>query len=328
VTLLCKILLALNCFLFKTSKTKKYLEDSKSDIDKLSVYQSGNLLKPKLHKNHKMTYTELFEEIKKKESFLCIGLDTSIEKIPAFLKKKEDPVFEFNKQIIDSTQDLAVAYKINTAFYERHGLDGWKSLKKTVDYLKNFPELLLIADAKRGDIGNTSKEYAKAYFEAYEFDAITVAPYMGSDSISPFLEFKNKWTILLALTSNPGAHDFQFNFLSPGEEYLFHHVIKTSMQWGSKENMMYVVGATKTEYIASIRRIIPEHFLLVPGIGAQGGSLEEVVKSGMNQSCGLLVNSSRNIIYAGLNGNFGNAAREQALNLQQEMKLLLKKYLN
>jgi orotidine-5'-phosphate decarboxylase len=274
-----------------------------------------------------MNYSDIFSEIKKKESFLCIGLDTSPEKIPGFLGKMEDPVFEFNKQIIDSTQDLAVAYKINTAFYESQGLKGWKSFEKTVNHLKNYPDLFLIADAKRGDIGNTSKEYANAFFKTFDFDAITVAPYMGHDSVSPFLEFKNKWTILLALTSNNGAQDFQFNTSSTNNEYLYQQVIRKSSSWGTKENMMYVVGATKSEYIETIRKIIPEHFILVPGVGAQGGNLEQVAKFGMNKSCGLLINSSRDIIYAGHDGNFGNAAREKASDLQQDMKLLLHKYL-
>jgi orotidine-5'-phosphate decarboxylase len=274
-----------------------------------------------------MNYIDLFAEIKKKESFLCIGLDTSIEKIPAFLNRREDPVFDFNKQIIESTQDLTIAYKINLAFYESQGLKGWVSLEKTVDHLKNYPELFIIADAKRGDIGNTSKEYAKAFFQNLNFDAITVAPYMGFDSVSPFLDFKNKWTILLALTSNQGALDFQFNYITENNEYLYQQVIRKSSEWGNKENMMYVVGATKSEYFEKIRKIIPEHFLLVPGIGAQGGSLENVERFGMNKNCGLIVNSSRDIIYAGHDGNFGNAAREKALNLQREMKILLKNYL-
>jgi orotidine-5'-phosphate decarboxylase len=274
-----------------------------------------------------MNYSDLFAEIKKKESFLCIGLDTSVEKIPTFLLAKEDPVFEFNKKIIESTQDLAVAYKINLAFYESLGLKGWVSLEKTLNFLKDYPEVFLIADAKRGDIGNTSQEYAKAFFENLNFDAITVAPYMGFDSINPFLSFKNKWTIILALTSNQGAQDFQFSYLHDEKEYLYQQVIRKSSAWGTKENMMYVVGATKSEYIETIRKMIPEHFLLVPGVGAQGGSLEDVAKYGMNKSCGLLINSSRDIIYAGKDGNFGNAAREMALQLQGEMKILLREYL-
>ena len=274
-----------------------------------------------------MNYSDLFTEIKKKESFLCVGLDTSPEKIPAFLERMDDPVFEFNKQIIESTQDLAIAYKINLAFYESQGLKGWISLEKTVDFLKKYREIMLIADAKRGDIGNTSTEYAKAFFKKLNFDAVTVAPYMGYDSVSPFLEFKNKWVILLALTSNLGAQDFQFNYLLENKEYLYQQVIRKSAAWGSKENMMYVVGATKSEYFEEIRKIIPDHFLLVPGVGAQGGKLEEVARYGMNKSCGLLINSSRDIIYAGRDGNFANAAREKALELQREMKVLLKQYL-
>ncbi len=271
-----------------------------------------------------MNYSDLVSEIKKKESFLCIGLDTSPDKIPAFLHKKDDPVFEFNKQIIESTQDLAIAYKINLAFYESQGIKGWISLEKTVNYLKKYAEIMLIADAKRGDIGNTSNEYAQAFFKTFNFDAITVAPYMGYDSVSPFLTYPDKWTILLALTSNEGAQDFQFNYLPESKEFLYEQVIRKSANWGNENNMMYVVGATKSEYLQKIRKIIPNHFLLVPGIGAQGGSLEKVAKYGMNKNCGLLVNSSRNIIFAGRDGNFANAARERASEVQQEMKLLLK----
>jgi len=274
-----------------------------------------------------MNYIDLVTEIKKKESFLCIGLDTSLEKIPSFLHRKVDPVFEFNKQIIESTQDLAIAYKINLAFYESQGIAGWQSLIKTVDHVRNYAEIFLIADAKRGDIGNTSKEYASAFFDKLNFDAITVAPYMGHDSVSPFLSFPDKWTILLALTSNEGAKDFQFNYIEKDQEFMFEQVIRKSAAWGSPKNMMYVVGATKAENILNIRKIIPEHFLLVPGVGAQGGSLKEVAKFGMNKNCGLIVNSSRDIIYAGQDGNFGNAAREKASDLQQEMKLLLKEYM-
>jgi orotidine-5'-phosphate decarboxylase len=274
-----------------------------------------------------MTYTDLAIEIVKKETFLCIGLDSQIEKIPAFLKEKEDPVFEFNRLIIDATQDLVVAYKINTAFYESQGIKGWISMQKTIDYLKNFPEILVIADAKRGDIGNTSEQYARAFLEELGCDAITIAPYMGIDSVRPFLSFKNKWAILLALTSNEGSKDFQFNYLADSQEYLYEQVIRKSLDWGSKENMMYVVGATQANYLKRIRKIIPQHFLLIPGVGAQGGSLEEVAKYGMNKSCGLLVNSSRGIIFAGTDANFANMAREQAFGLQLEMKMLLKKYL-
>ena len=274
-----------------------------------------------------MTYTDLAIEIVKKETFLCIGLDSEYKKIPAYLYDKEDSVFEFNKLIIDATHDLVVAYKINTAFYESRGLKGWQSLQKTIDYLKNFPEVLVIADAKRGDIGNTSEQYAKAFFSELNCDAITVAPYMGIDSVSPFLSFENKWTILLALTSNDGSKDFQFNYLTDSQEYLYEQVINKSSKWGNKENMMYVVGATQADHLKRIRKLIPHHFLLVPGVGAQGGSLENVAKYGMNKSCGLLVNSSRGIIFAGTDANFANMAREQAFEIQIEMKLLLKKYL-
>lgn len=274
-----------------------------------------------------MTYTDLAIEIVKKETFLCIGLDSQIEKIPTFLHEKEDPVFEFNKQIIDATQDLVVAYKINTAFYESQGIKGWLSMQKTIDYLKKYPEVLIIADAKRGDIGNTSEQYAKAFLKELNCDAITIAPYMGVDSVSPFLSFENKWVILLALTSNTGAQDFQFNYLAESQEYLYEQVIRKSLEWGTKENMMYVVGATQANHLKRIRKIIPKHFLLIPGVGAQGGSLEEVAKHGMNKNCGLLVNSSRGIIFAGTDANFANMAREQALELQLEMKILLKKYL-
>jgi len=275
-----------------------------------------------------MNYTDLSIEIVKKESFLCIGLDSELEKIPSFLLEKEaDPVFEFNRQIIDATHDLAVAYKINTAFYESRGSEGWISLQKTVEYLKKFPEIFIIADAKRGDIGNTAEQYARAFFNNLNVDAITIAPYMGEDSVSPFLNYKNKWVILLALTSNEGAQDFQFNYINDSQEYLYEQVIRKSMTGGDKQNLMFVVGATQAEHMLRIRKLAPKHFLLVPGVGAQGGSLEDVAKYGMNKSCGLLVNSSRGIIFAGTDGNFANLAREQAVEIQQEMKILLKKYL-
>jgi orotidine-5'-phosphate decarboxylase len=274
-----------------------------------------------------MNYIDLAIEIVKKETFLCIGLDSVIDKIPTCLLQNEDPVFEFNKQIIDSTHDLVVAYKINLAFYESRGAQGWISLGKTVEYLKNFPEILVIADAKRGDIGNTSTEYAKAFFEQLNFDAITIAPYMGVDSVTPFLSFKNKWTILLALTSNEGANDFQFNYLADSQEYLYEQVIRKSLQWGNEKNMMYVVGATQAEHLVRVRKLVPKHFLLIPGVGAQGGNLKDVAKFGMNKSCGLIVNSSRAIIFAGSDKNFAKIAREKALELQQEMKSLLKQYL-
>lgn len=280
-----------------------------------------------------MTRQELFTIIKKKKSFLCVGLDTDITKIPAYLLKMDDPVFEFNKQIIDATHDLAVAYKPNMAFYETLGGKGWNSLEKTIQYInKNYSDVFTIADAKRGDIGNTSSMYAKAFLETLNFDSITVAPYMGEDSVTPFLEYKNKWVILLALTSNKGAFDFQTNILSNQLEKersmrLFEKVLQTSQKWGTPDNMMYVVGATKADMLADIRKIIPNHFLLVPGVGVQGGSLEEVVKYGINKECGLLVNSSRGIIYAASDETFAAKAREEAIKLQVEMKQLLERYL-
>lgn len=273
-----------------------------------------------------MTYKQLVEQIKKKQSFLCVGLDTDIQKIPSFLLNDEDPIFAFNKQIIDHTAAYTVSYKPNIAFYEAHGLDGWKSLQKTIAYIKsNYPEIFIIADAKRGDIGNTSSMYARAFFENLNCDSITVAPYMGSDSVTPFLGYDNKWVILLALTSNQGAFDFQFDKNEKGET-LYQTVLKKSMEWGNKENMMYVVGATKAEMLKEIRAIIPDHFLLVPGVGAQGGSLEEVVKNGINSNCGLLVNSSRGIIYADNTDKFAEVAGMKAQEMQLQMKTLLKDY--
>ncbi len=270
-----------------------------------------------------MTYKELVENINKKQSFLCVGLDSDIEKIPNHLKKLEDPVFEFNKQIIDSTAKYTVAYKPNLAFYESTGISGLISLDKTVKYIKeNYPDIFIIADAKRGDIGNTSKMYAKAFFQNQNFDSVTVAPYMGEDSVSPFLTYENKWVILLALTSNEGAFDFQF-IEDKESKRLFEHVLTKSTKWGTKENMMYVVGATKAEMLSDIRKIIPEHFLLVPGIGAQGGSLEEVAKYGMNKNCGLLVNSSRGIIFADNTENFAKIAGKKAKELQEQMQKLM-----
>lgn len=266
-----------------------------------------------------MTKAELVNQIRAKKSFLCIGLDSDLKRIPKHLLEAEDPIYEFNKAIIEATSDLAVAYKPNIAFYECLGEKGWKTLRKT---LALIPEnCFTIADAKRGDIGNTSRYYAQTFFEQYEFDSITVAPYMGSDSVKPFLEFKNKWTILLALTSNEGAKDFQF--IRSDRKQIFESVLEISSQWGTAENMMYVVGATKAENLAEIRKIIPDHFLLVPGVGAQGGSLEEVAKYGMNADCGLLVNSSRGIIYASDGQDFAEAARASALALQQSMSYLL-----
>lgn len=271
-----------------------------------------------------MTQQQLFEQIKLKKSFLCVGLDTDINKIPRFLLDTTDPIFAFNKQIIDSTHDLAVAYKPNLAFYESLGVNGWNSLEKTVNYLKyKYPDIFIIADAKRGDIGNTSTMYAKAFFDAMEFDAVTVAPYMGEDSVKPFLTYVDKWVVLLALTSNKGAYDYQFTESKDGEK-LYEKVLKTSKEWGNEDNLMYVVGATKAEMLKDIRKIIPNHFLLVPGVGAQGGSLEEVAHNGMNDKCGLLVNSSRQIIYASSEEDFMLTAREAALEVQNEMEKLLK----
>ena len=267
-----------------------------------------------------MNRKELINQINAKRSFLCIGLDSDIKKMPAHLLEMEDPVFEFNKQIIDATKDLCVAYKLNIAFYESIGLSGWHSLKKTLDYI---PEgFFVIADAKRGDIGNTSKMYAKAFFEALNFSAVTVTPYMGSDSVKPFLSFDNKWVIILALTSNKGALDFQ-NIESKHGKPLFKQVIETSKEWGTDNDIMYVVGATRAEQLLEIRKIIPNHFLLVPGIGAQGGSIKDVSKYGMNSDCGLLVNSSRSIIYAGSEIDFANRARIEAEKLQKEMAIAL-----
>ncbi len=270
-----------------------------------------------------MNKEELIRQIKEKQSFLCVGLDADIEKIPQHLLSEEDPIFEFNKQIIDATKDLCVAYKPNIAFYESLGAKGWESLQKTIDYIPN--DIFTIADAKRGDIGNTSRMYANAFFNTLNFDSITVAPYMGEDSVTPFLEFDNKWVILLALTSNKGADDFQF--FNNGEEKLFEKVLAQSQKWGDDENLMYVVGATRPEMFTEIRSIVPDNFLLVPGVGAQGGSLSEVCKYGMNKDCGLLVNSSRGIIYASNDENFAEAARKSALIIQKEMAILLREIL-
>jgi orotidine-5'-phosphate decarboxylase len=277
-----------------------------------------------------MTREELFENIKRKKSFLCIGLDTDLTKIPAHLLKGQDPIFEFNKRIIDATHDLCVAYKPNTAFYETEGVQGWISLQKTIEYInQKYPDQFTIADAKRGDIGNTSKMYAKAFLEKLNFDSITVAPYMGEDSVTPFLEYPGKWLILLALTSNSGSKDFQLMEVNTGENLkkLYEEILETSKQWSTPDNLMYVVGATKAEMLGHIRKLIPDHFLLVPGVGAQGGSLSEVAKYGMNKECGLLVNSSRGIIYAGSGTNFTEYARKEAVKLQGEMKELMEKYL-
>ncbi len=265
-----------------------------------------------------MTINHLVAQIHKKKSFLCVGLDVDLNKIPKYLLKEEDPIFAFNKAIIDATHRLAVAYKPNTAFYEAYGIKGWQSLKKTIDYLNtNYPEIFTIADAKRGDIGNTSRMYAKAFFEDLNFDSVTVAPYMGKDSIEPFLAFENKHTILLALTSNKGAFDFETKMLDDKE--LYKVVIETSKTYKNSKNLMYVVGATKAEYLKAIRHIIPDNFLLVPGVGAQGGSLDEVCEYGLNNDIGLLINSSRGIIYASNQEDFAERAAEKALELQKVM---------
>ena len=269
-----------------------------------------------------MTTQELSAQIRKKKSFLCIGLDVDLNKIPTYLLKEEDPIFAFNKAIIDATHHLCVAYKPNTAFYEAYGIKGWQSLEKTIQYLNsNYPEIYTIADAKRGDIGNTSTMYAKAFFEDLAFDSVTVAPYMGKDSVEPFLAFDNKHTIMLALTSNEGAFDFQTKEVD-GKE-LYKQVLETSKGWKNSENLMYVVGATKAEYFAEIRKIVPTSFLLVPGVGAQGGNLQDVCKYGLSEHVGLLINSSRGIIYASNNTDFAAEAAIKAEELQKEMAVIL-----
>ena len=266
-----------------------------------------------------MTTQQLIEQIRLKKSFLCVGLDVDLNKIPKHLLALEDPIFEFNKAIIDATHDLCVSYKPNIAFFEAYGLKGWMALQKTINYInENYPEIFTIADAKRGDIGNTSSMYAKAFFEDLNFDSVTVAPYMGKDSVEPFLAFENKHTIMLALTSNEGAFDFQ-TLLVDGKE-LYKQVLETSKSWKNSENLMYVVGATKAEYFTEVRKIVPDSFLLVPGVGAQGGSLSEVCKYGMNDSIGLLINSSRGIIYASNELDFAEKARAEAMKMQQEME--------
>jgi orotidine-5'-phosphate decarboxylase len=270
-----------------------------------------------------MNYNEIVGHIKAKKSFLCVGLDSDLEKIPEFLKSSPDPIFEFNKAIVDATHKQTVAYKPNMAFYECYGLAGWKSLEKTVDYIRsNYPGMFLIADAKRGDIGNTSKMYAKTFFEVFDFDAVTVNPYMGIDSVTPFLEYKNRWVILLALTSNKGADNFQKQTLSNSKP-LYIKVLEESLEWGTKENLMYVVGATQSEMLSDVRKVVPNNFLLVPGVGAQGGELGQVARFGMNSNCGLLVNSSRQILYASNNSDFADAANREAVKVQSEMQHLL-----
>lgn len=266
-----------------------------------------------------MNRQTLIQQIRTKKSYLCVGLDSDITKIPRHLLQHEDPVFEFNKAIIDATQDVCVSYKINTAFYEANGLQGWQSMEKTLNYIPK--DIFTIADAKRGDIGNTSTQYAKAFFNAMHFDSITVAPYMGKDSVKPFLDFENKWTIVLGLTSNEGAYDFQY--LKNENQELFKYVIQKVASWGTDENLMFVIGATKTAQLKEVRELIPNHFLLVPGVGAQGGSLEEVSKIGMNADVGLLVNASRQIIFASNGEDFAEKARAEAMKLQAEMAMYL-----
>lgn len=266
-----------------------------------------------------MTKEELFERIKAKKSFLCVGLDVDVDKLPAVVRDEEDPIYAFNTAIVDATAKYCVAYKPNTAFYEAQGIKGMIALEKTIEYIRNrYPDQFIILDAKRGDIGNTSMMYAASAFDHLKVSAVTVAPYMGEDSVKPFLTYKNKWVILLALTSNKGSHDFQLLEDKDGER-LFEKVLKKSQEWGTDEQLMYVVGATQGEMFKEIRRYAPNHFLLVPGVGAQGGSLEEVVKYGMNDQCGLLVNSSRGIIFADSSENFNFTAAEKAREIQEEM---------
>lgn len=274
-----------------------------------------------------MTKQTLFENIRRKASFLCVGLDTDLQKIPPHLLKEEDPIFAFNKAVIDATAPYCIAYKPNLAFYECYGVKGWMAFEKTVRYVReHYPDQFIIADAKRGDIGNTSAMYARTFFEETDVDALTIAPYMGEDSVTPFLGYAGKWVILLALTSNKGSHDFQLTDNARGEK-LFERVLHKSQQWGNDEQMMYVVGATQGRMFEDIRRIAPNHFLLVPGVGAQGGSLEEVCRYGMNKTCGLIVNSSRAILYADRTEAFADAARREAQIVQEQMARYLDEYL-
>jgi orotidine-5'-phosphate decarboxylase len=268
-----------------------------------------------------MTREELFKNIQKKKSFLCVGLDTDIQKIPKFLLDSEDPIFAFNKRIIDATKDYCISYKPNTAFYEAMGAKGWETLKKTLDYIPK--DCFTIADAKRGDIGNTSGLYARAFFEELGADSVTVAPYMGEDSVTPFLAYPGKWTIVLALTSNQGALDFQTQELKESGDFLFQKVLKKTSQWGTADNMMYVVGATRAHELEKVRAIVPDNFLLIPGVGAQGGSMSDVFQYGANAQCGLLINASRSIIYASNGEDFADKAREEAQKMQAEMEILL-----
>ena len=269
-----------------------------------------------------MEVLEIVNQIKSKRSFLCVGLDVDLDKIPKFLLDRDNPIFEFNKSIIDSTNMHCIAYKLNIAFYEAYGIKGWKALEKTINYINNnYPEIFTIADAKRGDIGNTSKMYAKSFFEKLNFDSITVNPYMGRDSVEPFLEYKDKNTIILGLTSNEGSKDLQL--IPSANEYVFMDLIKSSKTWNNSKNLMYVIGATKTEYLEEIRKIIPDNFLLIPGVGAQGGNLKEVCKKTINQNVGVIINSSRGIIYSGNDENFDQAAAKQAMNLKNQMEKIL-----
>lgn len=273
-----------------------------------------------------MTADELFKQIKLKKSFLCVGLDTDITKIPKVVLDHEYPLYEFNRQIVDATADFTIAYKPNLAFYETLGAAGWINLEMTVDYIrKKYPEIFIIADAKRGDIGNTSKMYATAFFEKMDFDAVTLSPYMGVDSVSPFFDYTNKWVVLLALTSNAGADDFQQITSEKGVK-LFENVLSKSKEWGTENNLMYVVGATRAEMLKKVREIVPNHFLLIPGVGAQGGSLSDVAKYGLTKKCGLIVNSSRAIIYADGTNDFAKVARIKAQEVQIEMRALLNQY--
>ena len=274
-----------------------------------------------------MNRSDIIKQIKKKRSFLCIGLDTDVKQIPEHLLTLEDPVFEFNRQIIAATKDLCISYKPNIAFYECMGIKGWLALEKTLKEIP--PDIFTIADGKRGDIGNTSKRYASTFFgsgpSGLDFDAVTVVPYMGSDSVSPFLEYEGKWAIILALTSNPGAMDFQLIQSSLNDKKIFEEVLIRSQKWGSDENIMYVVGATRAELLKKLREIVPHHFLLIPGVGAQGGNLDKVAECGMTKDCGLIVNASRSVIYASKGKDFAQKAREEALKIQQQMEVLLKK---
>lgn len=296
----------------------------KVDSDNIFEHFNDSMIQH-FNNSGKMNKQQLFENIQRKKSFLCVGLDTDINKIPEFLfDDTDDNIFAFNKAIIDATADLCVAYKPNLAFYESLGIQGWEALERTVEYIREeYPDQFIIADAKRGDIGNTSAMYARTFFGNLDFDAVTVAPYMGEDSVTPFLNYEGKWVILLSLTSNRGAADFQYIKDASTGESLFEKVLKKSKEWGNEDKLMYVVGATRADMLADIRNIIPDSFLLVPGVGAQGGSLQEVAKYGLNSTCGLLVNSSRQIIYASSGKDFAEAARIEAIKVQQEMEEIL-----